>query len=79
VRINADGSAPRDNPFVNRDGVWRNLVVRPSQRPAAVLHPETSQLWTVEHGARGGDELNRPEAGKITAGRSSPTAPTTLI
>jgi glucose/arabinose dehydrogenase len=42
---------------------------------AAALHPETGQLWTVEHGARGGDELNRPEAGKnygwpvITYGR----------
>ncbi|HEU4436974.1 MAG TPA: PQQ-dependent sugar dehydrogenase, partial [candidate division Zixibacteria bacterium] len=30
----------------------------------AALHPETGELWTVEHGARGGDELNRPEAGK---------------
>ena len=42
---------------------------------AAALHPETGQLWTVEHGARGGDELNHPEAGKnygwpvITYGR----------
>jgi glucose/arabinose dehydrogenase len=65
VRINADGSAPKDNPFVNRDGarpeIWsyghRNVQ-------AAALHPETGQLWTVEHGARGGDELNHPEAGK---------------
>ena len=31
---------------------------------AAALHPQTGQLWTVEHGARGGDELNHPEAGK---------------
>jgi len=31
---------------------------------SAALHPETGQLWTAEHGARGGDELNRPEAGK---------------
>jgi aldose sugar dehydrogenase len=31
---------------------------------SAALHPHTGQLWTVEHGARGGDELNRPEAGK---------------
>jgi glucose/arabinose dehydrogenase len=30
----------------------------------AALHPETGQLWTVEHGPRGGDELNHPEAGK---------------
>jgi glucose/arabinose dehydrogenase len=65
VRINPDGSAPRDNPFVARDGArpetWsyghRNIQ-------AAALHPETGQLWTVEHGARGGDELNHPEAGK---------------
>jgi aldose sugar dehydrogenase len=65
VRINADGSVPRDNPFVSRQGarpeIWsyghRNVQ-------AAALHPQTGQLWTVEHGARGGDELNHPEAGK---------------
>jgi glucose/arabinose dehydrogenase len=65
MRINADGSVPEDNPFVGRDGalpeIWsyghRNVQ-------AAALHPETGQLWTVEHGARGGDELNHPEAGK---------------
>jgi aldose sugar dehydrogenase len=65
VRINSDGSIPRDNPFVGRSGarpeIWsyghRNVQ-------AAAVHPETGQLWTVEHGARGGDELNRPEAGK---------------
>lgn len=65
VRINPDGSAPRDNPFVKRAGalpeIWsyghRNVQ-------AAAVHPETGQLWTVEHGARGGDELNNPQAGK---------------
>ncbi len=65
VRINPDGSIPRDNPFVNRlnarPEIWsyghRNVQ-------AAALDPQTGQLWTVEHGARGGDELNRPEAGK---------------
>ena len=76
VRINPDGTVPRDNPFVNRAGarpeIWsyghRNLQ-------GAALHPETGQLWTVEHGARGGDELNFPQAGKnygwpvITSGR----------
>ena len=30
---------------------------------AAALHPQTQQLWTIEHGARGGDELNNPQAG----------------
>jgi glucose/arabinose dehydrogenase len=76
VRINADGTIPRDNPFVGRGNarpeIWsyghRNVQ-------AAALNPETGQLWTVEHGAAGGDELNHPEAGKnygwpvITYGR----------
>jgi glucose/arabinose dehydrogenase len=65
VRINPDGSAPRDNPFAGRSGarpeIWsyghRNVQ-------AAALHPQTAELWTGEHGARGGDELNRVEAGK---------------
>jgi glucose/arabinose dehydrogenase len=65
VRINPDGSVPRDNPFISRAGIrpqiWsyghRNIQ-------GAALHAQTGQLWTVEHGARGGDELNRPEAGK---------------
>ena len=65
VRINPDGSIPRDNPFVGRSDarpeIWsyghRNIQ-------AAALDPATGRLWTVEHGARGGDELNHPEAGK---------------
>jgi glucose/arabinose dehydrogenase len=65
VRINTDGSIPKDNPFVGRKDarpeIWsyghRNVQ-------AAALHPDTGDLWTVEHGARGGDELNRPQAGK---------------
>ena len=76
VRINTDGTIPRDNPFVNRAGV-RPEIWSYGHRNAqgAALHPETGALWTVEHGARGGDELNRPEAGKnygwpvITYGR----------
>ena len=65
VRIHPDGSVPRDNPFVGRGDarpeIWsyghRNVQ-------SAALDPQTGQLWTVEHGARGGDELNHPEAGK---------------
>lgn len=65
MRIGRDGSVPADNPFTDRwrasDEIWsyghRNVQ-------AAALHPETGQLWTVEHGAMGGDELNRPEKGK---------------
>jgi len=65
VRIRRDGSVPPDNPFVNRQGarpeIWsyghRNIQ-------AAALDPATGQLWTAEHGARGGDEINQPQAGR---------------
>lgn len=64
IRINADGSVPSDNPFVGRSGaraeIWsyghRNVQ-------GADLHPETGELWTIEHGPRGGDELNVTRAG----------------
>jgi glucose/arabinose dehydrogenase len=62
VRVNRDGAPFAGNPFVGRDGndlIWssghRNLQ-------GAALDAE-GNLWTVEHGPRGGDELNRPEAG----------------
>ena len=65
VRINADGSVPRDNPFVDRAGarpeIW-SYGHRSVQ--AAALHAQTGELWTIEHGARGGDELNNPRAGR---------------
>ncbi|MDO1559175.1 PQQ-dependent sugar dehydrogenase [Brevundimonas sp. 2R-24] len=65
VRINADGSVPTDNPFVNREGarpeVW-SLGHRNVQ--GAALHPETGELWAIEHGARGGDEVNVVRAGR---------------
>jgi glucose/arabinose dehydrogenase len=65
VRINADGSIPKDNPFVGKDGVrpeiW-SLGHRNVQ--GAALNPATGDLWSVEHGTRGGDEINIPRAGK---------------
>lgn len=65
VRINSDGTIPQDNPFVGRAGVrpeiWsyghRNIL-------SAAIDPATGKFWEVEHGARGGDELNQPEKGK---------------
>jgi aldose sugar dehydrogenase len=65
MRIATDGSALSDNPFLAVSGarpeIW-SLGHRNVQ--AAALNPATGQLWTVEHGARGGDELNHPERGK---------------
>jgi aldose sugar dehydrogenase len=65
VRINTDGSVPRDNPFVGKEGVrpeiW-SLGHRNIQ--SAALHPTTGELWEVEHGTRGGDEINIARKGK---------------
>jgi glucose/arabinose dehydrogenase len=63
IRINADGSIPDDNPKLPgwAPEVW-SIGHRNMQ--GAALRPETGQLYTVEHGAQGGDELNHPEKGK---------------
>jgi glucose/arabinose dehydrogenase len=65
LRLNRDGSVPKDNPFVGKSdalpAIWsyghRNMQ-------GAAIDPRTGRLWTVEHGARGGDELNHPEPGR---------------
>ncbi|MCC9167375.1 PQQ-dependent sugar dehydrogenase [Pontibacter harenae] len=65
VRINPDGSVPKDNPFVGqanaRDEIWshghRNIE-------SAAIDPSTNKLWVVEMGPLGGDELNQPRAGE---------------
>jgi glucose/arabinose dehydrogenase len=63
IRINADGSIPGDNPKLPG---WAPEVWSIGHRnvQGAALRPGTQQLYTVEHGAQGGDELNHPEAGK---------------
>jgi aldose sugar dehydrogenase len=65
VRLRPDGSAPPDNPFVNRAGakpeIW-SFGHRNAQ--GAAINPQTGKLWMHEHGPRGGDEINVPEAGK---------------
>jgi glucose/arabinose dehydrogenase len=74
VRIMPDGSPYAGNP--KRDG-WRPEIWSIGHRnvQGAALHPTTGKLWTAEHGARGGDEINVPDAGKnygwpvITYGR----------
>jgi len=59
VRINTDGTIPKDNPFVGREGVRPEIWSSGHRNvQSAALHPETGELWEVEHGARGGDELN---------------------
>ena len=59
IRIAPDGSAPKDNPFVGRDGakpeIW-SYGHRNEQGLA--LNPATGDLWEIEHGPQGGDEVN---------------------
>lgn len=65
LRINRDGSAPADNPFADGKAalpeIW-SIGHRNAQ--GAAIHPETGELWTLAHGAAGGDEINKPEAGR---------------
>lgn len=65
VRLFPDGSIPPDNPFVGQEGARPEIwSYGHRNQQGAALHPETGLLWTSEHGPRGGDELNIPEAGK---------------
>jgi glucose/arabinose dehydrogenase len=65
VHVRADGTVPGDNPFVNRKDVLPEIWSYGHRSvQAAAVRPGTSELWTVEHGARGGDELNHPQAGR---------------
>jgi aldose sugar dehydrogenase len=65
VRINADGSVPKDNPLVGKEGVRPEIwSIGHRNIQAATLHPSTGELWEVEHGTRGGDELNVVKKGK---------------
>ena len=64
VRINPDGTIPRDNPFVGRDGARPEIWSYGHRNVQAAALDARGELWTVEHGARGGDELNNPQPGK---------------
>lgn len=65
VRLNPDGSVPADNPFVNDpkglDEIWSYGHRNPQ---GLTYDPQTGQLWEIEHGPRGGDEINRIRKGK---------------
>lgn len=64
LRLNVDGSAPSDNPFA-RDDTAKPEVYSYGHRnvQGATVDRETGQIWTHEHGPRGGDELNLTKAG----------------
>ncbi len=65
LRINKDGSVPADNPFSDGQKALPEIWSIGHRNPQGIdVHPVTGEIWTVSHGARGGDEVNKPEAGK---------------
>jgi glucose/arabinose dehydrogenase len=65
VRLNPDGSVPKDNPFVGRTDARPEIWSYGHRNPqGAAIHPETGKLWETEFGPMGGDELNIPQAGQ---------------
>ncbi|ACE92106.1 glucose/sorbosone dehydrogenase protein [Rhizobium phaseoli] len=75
IHINADGSIPADNPF-KEDKALPEIWSKGHRNPQGItFDTKDGKLYTVEHGARGGDEINQLEAGKnygwpiITYGR----------
>jgi glucose/arabinose dehydrogenase len=65
VRINTDGTIPKDNPFLKQEGVRPEIwSIGHRNVQGAAINPATNELWSVEHGTRGGDEINIPRAGK---------------
>lgn len=63
-RLKADGSIPEDNPFYNQSDAKKAIYSYGHRNPQGmVIHPETREIWTHEHGPRGGDEINIIKAG----------------
>jgi aldose sugar dehydrogenase len=64
LRLNDDGTAPSDNPFFGKTGYQPEIYALGFRDPLGlIIHPETGELWEVEHGPQGGDELNIVKAG----------------
>ncbi|WEZ84886.1 PQQ-dependent sugar dehydrogenase [Rhizobium sp. 32-5/1] len=63
-RIDMSGKALPDNPLVGTDGAMREIWSYGHRNLQAAALDGQGRLWTVEHGPKGGDELNRPQAGK---------------
>lgn len=65
VRIEPDGNQPADNPFVGRDDAKPEIwSYGHRNQQGAALNPWSGDIWTHEHGPRGGDEINIPKAGR---------------
>ncbi len=63
IRINADGTVPSDNPFVGRAGALPEIWSLGHRNAQGIAIAADGAVWTVEHGTRGGDEINLDRAG----------------
>jgi glucose/arabinose dehydrogenase len=77
LRLNDDGTAASDNPFVGREGYRPEIFALGLRNVLGMaVHPETGEIWATDNGPQGGDELNIIRAGKnygwpmISYGRS---------
>ncbi len=63
-RVNPDGTVPTDNPFTDRKEADPTIWSYGHRNPQGLaIDPQTGELWEVEHGPRGGDELNHIHKG----------------
>jgi glucose/arabinose dehydrogenase len=79
LRLNDDGSVPKDNPFVDRPGYRPEIFTLGHRSNVGIeVHPETGAIWTTENGPNGGDEINILVAGRnygwpvVSYGRNYP-------
>lgn len=64
IRLNDDGSVPKDNPFINNSKAKPEIYTYGNRNAQGMaLHPETNEIWLHEHGPQGGDEINIIKAG----------------
>ncbi len=64
-RLHDDGTIPSDNPFVNEPNAKKAIYTYGNRNPQGmVIHPDTGEIWTHEHGPQGGDEINIIKAGR---------------
>jgi glucose/arabinose dehydrogenase len=65
MRLNLDGSIPDDNPFMNKKNVLAEIWSYGHRNPQGLLYDASNgDLWSIEHGPRGGDEINLIEKGR---------------
>ena len=64
IRLTENGGIPDDNPFVDHEDALPEIFTYGNRNiQGLIVHPETGEIWSHEHGPRGGDELNLMEAG----------------